>query len=127
MSDTELFELCKEVARRTDWLCDEDMSDFYFYWEENEGGEFSVRHRSECPYYSKDEYYPLYNSDYLLDKLGSGAGVIKDSNGYTARRPSSLGAPENKDPLNGRVGWQSDTAVKALLTMIIDLERAGML
>ena len=74
----ELFELCKEVAKRTDWLCDEDASDFYFYWEANEGGDFSIRYRNECPYYSKDEYYPLYTSDYLLEKLPSSLNDDED-------------------------------------------------
>ena len=124
-----LFELCKEVAKRTDWLCDEDESDFYFYWEANEGGDFSIRYRNECPYYSKDEYYPLYTSDYLLAKL-----------------PKTLKHHEHYDYLtlwsDSETDWNAayeldndcenfDTAgvspLKALLKLTIALSEAGEL
>lgn len=106
---TELFELCKEVYKRfPNW-----KDGLGWYTEAfSVGGEVGVA--------------PRYTSDFILEKLKSGAGVIKDSDGYTARRPSKLGVfPVGyKDPLGGRIGWQSDTAVKALLTMVIALDNA---
>lgn len=74
---------------------------------------------------------PAYETDWLLAKLPSGAGVIKNSSypeqTYTARRPNMLGAPENKDPLNGRIGWDSDTPANALCVMAIELFKKGIL
>ena len=76
----------------------------------------------------RDEFCcPAYDTDFLLDKLGAGAGVYKDTNGYTARRPNSYGSPENKDPLNGRTGWQGGTAAEALGNLALALKEKGLL
>lgn len=121
MNDTELKELCIEVYKRTSW---NQTKEAYYYYEF--GG---VKIEPYSSLVENDDYYmvaPLYTTDYLLPKLKSGAGVTKDSDGYTARRPSNLGVfPVGyKDPLHGRIGWTSDTPVKALLTMIIALDDA---
>ncbi len=119
----ELFELCKEVYGRTSW----DDDDLLHYL----GGEVHFKRLFESDMFhlgtTRDTYAPLYTSDYLLEKLGHGAGVYKDSTGYTAHRPTMLGAPENKDPLNGRVGWHGKTPAAAILTMVKELLEKGLL
>lgn len=66
--------------------------------------------------------------EFLLGKLPGGAGVIKDGGGtWTARRPNSYGAPENKDPLHGRIGWTAETAQSAVAIMAIALFEANVL
>lgn len=68
-----------------------------------------------------------YDIGYLLRKLRSGAGVIKNSSYYTARPPTMLGSPENNDPLHGRTGWDADTPENALCIMAIELFEKGIL
>lgn len=133
-----LFELCKEVAKRTDWLCDEDESDFYFYWEANEGGDFSIRYRNECPYYSKDEYYPLYTSDYLLAKLPNELKRSDDQYGalwgmknltqmLDGVWDASYRFEDEMNPPDYKYSCESDTPLKALLKLTIALSEAGEL
>jgi len=136
---SELFELCKEVAKRTDWLCDEDASDFYFYWEANEGGDFSIRYRNECPYYSKDEYYPLYTSDYLLERLQPFKTEARGNRGdmmpvnafvFVRRESKNEFRAGHRYNLNGAKysdGIYADTPLKALLKLTIALSEAGEL
>jgi hypothetical protein len=106
MNDNELFELCRKVAKRTDWLCDEDASDYYFYWESNERGKFSVRHKTECPYYSKDEKLPP-------------TIVARGVEFSTATRIAATSKQ--------LIGTESDTPLKALLKLTVALDDVGEL
>jgi hypothetical protein len=74
-------------------------------------------------------YFPAYDLGYLLRKVGSGGGVVADSETYTARRPAQYGVfPVGyKDPLGGRIGWTADTPEDAMCKMIIDLIRVGII
>ncbi|NHW45944.1 hypothetical protein HAV21_03405 [Paenarthrobacter sp. MSM-2-10-13] len=66
--DTELFELCKEVYKRTGWGAGtNDRPQYFFHNDEVEPTtdvfEPTNPHEPEC------EFAPLYTSDYLLEKL----------------------------------------------------------
>ena len=134
--DKELLELCKAVAKRTDWLSNEDESDMYFYWEAGESTEFSIRYRNECPYYSADIYYPIYTSDYLLEKLPPVIFVrTSDGKNNTAILTVWINGDKTAhvaymipfDEQNrGDYARESDTPRKALLKLVIALDDAGV-
>jgi hypothetical protein len=67
MTDTnqasELYELCKEVYKRTGWEQRANISELYEYWDDYD--ELCVISVED----TDDELTPAYNSDYLLEKL----------------------------------------------------------
>ena len=88
---SELFELCKEVWKRTEWYGDE------------------LPLKDEKP---TEDFYPLYTSDYLLEKLPNDTGLFKtilsqDEHRYFANSEKQIG------------GAYSDTPLKALLKLTL--------
>jgi hypothetical protein len=61
MQDTELFDLCNEVYKKTKW----SGSDFSYYKAVNDTWEILQQHA--CVKHTK--CIPLYTSDYILEKL----------------------------------------------------------
>ena len=122
--DTELFELCKEVYKRTGWDDKGNCSPLYrHYWKHhNQEDSEAVL----CTYMGtidpRDEAIkicPLYTSDYLLEKLPERTERIEDT--------AMLGRATNND------GWSvvyrdfvclADTPLKALLKLTIALDDA---
>lgn len=107
MSDTELFELCKEVYKRTGWSNTEK-----YYWSTEGNGPHPIKHNL-LP------NTPLYTSDYLLDKLPKRTDDIRDT--------AMLGRATDN------IGWSvvyqdivclANTPLKALLKLIIALDDA---
>lgn len=143
------LELCKELYELSGWGYryhhpkegQHDLTDKQWYWFEGKTTR-SYWEAIKTDYNDRDPYdgrrptatthrmglvAPAYDSGYLLRKAGSGAGVIKNSKTYTARRPNMFGAPENKDPLNGRIGWEAGTPEDALCLMLIELIKQGLI
>ena len=121
--DTELFELCKEVARTTGWKTDSFISN---------------------PADAKDKEY-LYTSDYLLEKLPQfltldsyrcrltvspgGFGKEFKTPNYVPRRPYTAfwcAAYVDKNGLPPKLA-SGDTALIALLKLTLALHEAGEL
>ena len=114
--DNELFELCKEVYKRTGW--------------EQESGYFSPvfwRHNGELDSNAIDAVCPLYTSDYLLEKLPQG---IKGNylNMFSAGITSwyALYGRTSTAKDTGLYG-ESNSPLKALLKLTIALNEAGEL
>lgn len=114
-------DLCKELYELSGW-----DNTFFVYVTEDEVAYFVIT-AEEARIEKWRIVAPAYDAGFLLRKLPSGAGVIKNSKDYTARRPNMLGSPENKDPFNGRTGWDGDTPENALCIMAIELFKAGIL
>src|SRR4051794_16950588 len=113
------LDLCRELHELSGW------HRTVMWWVESSNGEPMVKPVVVSVQYR--DIVPAYDLGYLIRKAGSGAGVIKNFESYTARRPVMLGAPENEDPLNGRIGWDADTPEDAMCTMLIELHKNGIL
>jgi len=125
--DDELFELCKEVYKKTkldekkDYLFVEDS----FHITHPEWDEIEVAHHD-----MGGRGIPLYTSDYLLEKLPRSKRnsfdeltLQKDHTiGWRAGYPSDLYEDDTwYDSVN------ADTPLKALLKLVLALEKAGEL
>lgn len=116
--DTELFDLCKEVYKRTGWGGTQiGIAEFF-----KDKPFVNTVHNLIRDGYSVEDVTPLYTSDYLLEKLPKRSELIE----HTAM----LGRGTNN------VGWSivykdfvclADTPAKALLKLIIALDDAGEL
>lgn len=107
--DTELYELCKEVYKRTKW------DDYCEYW--SFGGEYTVDKDSMTSIEVQTAIIPLYISDYLLEKLPNDVILKKTEDGdYRSYAPKTI-------PIKSIL---SDTPLKALLKLTIALSEAGV-
>lgn len=113
---SELFELCKEVYKKTGWKC----------------GEPYLKDEVFSMYKESDVLYYLYTSDYLLEKLPN---KIKSehSTGWLTLSPmdkENWGAGYEADHTEHiddyKFEW-SNTPLKALLKLTISLHKAGEL
>jgi len=116
---SELYELCKEVYKRTRW---EDTLQFYDsfkdIYSEGEYEDYGMSHSFiKGSYDIEDGQVPLYTSDYLLEKLPEWTELKRKTTiSYTAKR----------DALES-YSFESDTPLKALLKLTIALSKAGEL
>ncbi len=132
MNDPELFELCKEVYKRTEW------KDTDCVWYSNAGevhDKRSVWHKNDV--FDKPANVPLYSSDYLLEKLPANvASKIYEENfaQLWTRKDQDKDEPEryfayyavmSKENCMSDFGVHSDTPLKALLKIVIALHEAG--
>ncbi|MCO4274300.1 hypothetical protein NG701_07635 [Pseudarthrobacter sp. HLT3-5] len=113
--DSELFDLCKEVYRRTGWK----MTDNYYFYAWTTKGH-KLTDVTEKKYRGKGyDDVPLFTTDYLLEKLPE----VLITNSY-----------ERGEWIAGTYGWYdgigwldkevSDTPLKALLKLAIALDDA---
>ena len=130
MQDNELFELCKEVYKRTGW--DSTEKCYAFIDEFGEGG----KHWRVIPLHEDnvddvDDWYPLYTSDYLLEKL---SGLVD----YVSMSQNNKVTIDSEEGEKGkwyahywlksrRLQVSSDTPLKSLLKLTIALSEAGEL
>ena len=130
---SELFELCKEVYRRTGW--DSTEKCYAFIDEFGDGG----KHWRVIPLHEDnvddvDDWHPLYTSDYLLEKLPP---VVQDSYDKKFRHIqmwingdgeaiACYVEPYDKE-FKGAYPASSDSMLKALLKLTIALSEAGEL
>jgi hypothetical protein len=114
--DTGLFELCKEVYKRTGWD-DKKLGAFMkdVYPGENPMGIFEVKEPLESKYMKTQ--CPLYTSDYLLEKLGNYLELKHFGNTYDVTKYVN----------EYMFGGHADTPLKALLKLTIALDDAGEL
>lgn len=115
--DAELFELCKEVYKRTDW----DAAYMYYPSFRHIDGRITWNEKLYEERFQRDADIPLYTSDYLLEKLPYGVSVARlKEGGYTAKKMISprtfMGSYE-----------KSATPLKALLKLCLALSDAGEL
>ena len=101
MQDNELFELCKEVYKRTGW----EAPDTY----KAEDG----RPENDCQ---------AYDSDYLLEKLPFGTELGRDSFAWIGKWERGAGSAPKK-----QVWQRASTPLKALLKLTVALDDAGQL
>lgn len=126
--DTELFELCKEVYERTGW---ETKARYYMTL----NGKTSIWHWQDAQEFDKSERTPIYNSDYLLEKLPN--KLVRDSEGLTDQdfwltlTPGTDGwytcYSLNAAAFEIVLGVKSATQLKALLKLVLALKEAGKL
>lgn len=127
MTEYAAKDICQKLYKLSGWTTDWGYDTSY--------ADNWLRNVSEFPPESREAKWinmiPAYTLAFILDKLPSGAGVIKNSSypkqTYTARRPHMYGAPENSDPLHGRIGWDADTAANAVCIMACELFDKGVL
>ena len=104
--DEELHQLCKEVYKRTGWETGE--------WTNNSGD--YVSHASDL--IEAGVHFPLYTSDYLLEKLPNGQRVVKvDEAYYVANNVQGL----------TDVNADGKSALVALLKFTLFLNKEGLL
>jgi len=111
--DIELFELCKEVSRRTTW----EGTGYWWHETEYERGDVEIEqstHKSDLRY---TKSYPLYTSDYVLEKLGNYLELKHFGNSYDVTQYVDA----------SMFSGSSDTPIKALLKLTIALCDAGEL
>lgn len=102
--DNELFELCKEVYKRTGgWGTEENALTNHKLWH---------------PKYS----IPIYTSDYLLEKLPFGTELGQDSFAWIGKWEQGAGSATKR-----QIWERADTPLKALLKLTIALHEAGEL
>lgn len=124
MKDTELFDLCKQVYEATGWSS-EDRGITHVYCHE---------HVTALPIdWDTSDFHlhiPLYNSDYLMDKLPETItiAVLKDVIHQTSadgnKSYRNRYSAHNLGPIKS--GW-SDTPLKALLKLCLALKKEGLL
>lgn len=122
--DSELFELCKEVYKRTEW-----QPTGYF-----DGDYVVTQEDADAGGYDDGQLKSLYTSDYLLEKLPKFSPFAKDA--YLTVIEKQVPKDKREDfywtagYFTG-YGWghtgQSDTPLKALLKLTIALHEAGEL
>lgn len=127
--DTELFELCKEVYKRTGW------DEFFLAKNETEAARNGLidDFRLVLPRRIGDGVWesPLYTSDYLLGKLPHNTYLLKDiwltkpmpSYGYTAKCSNNF--REDISKRFAEVAFDK-SPLKALLKLTIALDDAGV-
>lgn len=121
MTDTnqasELYELCKEVYKKTDWKPTESR-----WWIINEYGERTLNYSPAI----HNPTVPLYTSDYLLEKLPP---TVKNS--FDGDDDYLILYKKSKrwyaDYMGQFIRCESDTPLKALLKLTIALSEAGEL
>lgn len=125
-TDTELFELCKQVYEATGWFQARKVTSWYHYFEPTPAkyhpGEWRIAFKEiNNPKEQYWEHIPLYTSDYLLEKL-----PMEKYDIFLAPNPG--------------VGWwcasfdvelnvprvDANTPLKALLKLVIALDDAGV-
>ena len=115
--DNELFELCKEVYKRTSWQG--IQTTFTLQWQEQHGlGDDAYLTWAAKLIHGNT---PLYVTDYLLDKLPEGIMLQKEGNGYWSVMTN--------DQAEG-TSWYEASAkspLKALLKLTVALHEAGEL
>ena len=125
--DKELFELCKEVYRRTKdtWGWTDDMR----WIEVNHFGEVSIFPKWRSLYNNSAEvqkHAPLYTSDYLLEKLIPNHLTLTN---HWAAGGWKASYRQEGDMYNEKgTGFMltADTPLKALLRLTIALDNAGV-
>jgi hypothetical protein len=136
--DTELFELCKEVSELTGWN-DKDELTFYLRHHKPNGmivrvsqAEFdydSDRFRNSTTakqFREENETYPLYTSDYLLEKLPGKLDnkyltlTLWEYKWLACYMNGNFHEGMNRDEV-------SETPLKALLNLTLALHEAGEL
>lgn len=131
--DNELFELCKEVYKRTDWR-DDSLNHWTRPWTLTGGfkGEPFVSNIKGNQVVKEDGTgCPLYTSDYLLEKIDEKIGEQKivhvfsmfDIETYEKYFRANVGTPGSIEVDTER----TDTPRKALLKLVIALDDAGEL
>ena len=135
MNDQELFELCKEVYERT------GLGDTPDYVEERfVDGELVATDVCENVGYEEDDevfegvqrkHFPLYTSDYLLEKLPKYImGTYNTQFTFNMDRPKSIKHKYRafyKAPGYGHTSMTvADTPLKALLKLVIALDDVGV-
>ena len=128
--DNELFELCKEVYKRTGWG---NTKSVYESFIDSNGNEQCNIMSADSPYLAPHQYQtPLYTSDYLLEKLPNKI-ENKHSTGWLTLSPmgkevwsACYEADHTEHIDNYKFEW-SNTPLKALLKLTISLHEAGEL
>lgn len=133
---SELYELCREVYKRTGWRQEPDISFLYKYWDDYD--ELCVISIEEAD----DTLVPAYASDYLLEKLPRHIEYKKSVYHLTVmngnRGDDNWIADYYTFAHTSRRGWymankvepkmtEAGTPLKALLKLIIALSEAGEL
>lgn len=120
--DTELLDLCKQVYEATGW--DDDSLRHWL------GGNIHQKRLFESDIYlnntTEDTYVPLYNSDYLLEKLPA---QLEQGELFVGKWGKSYW---RAGYFNYKPGWSdlrdfSDTPLKALLKLTLALHKEGLL
>lgn len=132
MMDDELFDLCKEVYEQTGW---DDTEDVWGEWKRHgvtfETGRYSREEMEDADGYAISELFPLYTSDYLLERLPSKirhhgkrlAPTLKwvdESKWWLAQYYEEKGGVPEYNQV-------ADTPLKSLLKLTIALDKAGEL
>lgn len=131
--DNELFELCKEVYKRTKWDGNDllhRLGDEVFYRELFDS-DVDEKH-------PRESYYPLYTSDYILEKLPKFVEGEKHSSHLLCLQPNPIGAGfqamyhlsiarPTSTSQNTKYMHTADTPLKALLKLTIALHEGGEL
>ena len=126
---SELYELCKEVYKKTDWKPTESR-----WWIINEYGERTLNYSPAI----HNPTVPLYTSDYLLEKL---PGLLDiDNKTFSLAVQAQVAPPDfvalytHTSVVAGKLAGHStryinvaDTPLKALLRLTIALSEAGEL
>lgn len=133
--DEELFELCREVYKRTTW----NETDKAFCHLHNRIGEYLGVDITDEPH---DMIAPLYTSDYLLEKLPATIDS-REHKGEAANLITRKELMDPDDPAQGEVyfawydvyhdefgpadfGVHADTPLKALLKLVVAVSDAGV-
>lgn len=121
--DQELFELCKEVYKRTKWLGG-NGGFMWVQWQEDSAWllEPSSKSGKTC-----HDWFPFYTSDYLLEKLKNKYPSVElvELNGHMQR--IGRGPHWRAAASWGTAKYDKDTPLKALLKLVIALDDAGEL
>ncbi|WP_064445167.1 hypothetical protein [Rhodococcus sp. YH3-3] len=129
MQDNELFELCKEVYRRLpEW---ETRANYYM----TIGGKSTIWHWQDAQEFDRSERFPLYTSDYLLEKLPAKLAYNKTEYFYYLEKfdDGSYGSGYGFTDEGGHIdhpmiGVLTDNvALKVNLKLVIALDDAGQL
>lgn len=113
--DEELFELCKQVHEDTGW----DKTDLNYY--PGNHSFFVIDTSKNAPRHLK-KLAPLYNSDYLLEKLPFPSHIGRDSFAWIAKWERGAGSSPFR-----QIWERADTPLKALLKLTLSLKQAGEL
>lgn len=124
--DQELFELCKEAYEKTGW---DGTSRCYAYLKNPyiDVWAWEIIPCHEDNIYDVDEWHPLYDSDYLLEKLSGLKHTIYLTQGkkwVDGRQVGVWAEAQYSDSINA--GDKGDTPLKALLKLAIALDDAGV-
>ena len=117
-TDTELYELCKQVYEATGWIVSEYPN--YWYMQQRVTGRAALA-----------KAHPLYTSDYLLEKLSAITDYISVKQSNEISIDASKGEKGNWYAhywfKSRRVQVKSDTPLKALLKLTLNLHEEGLL